>query len=62
MGGPPGYFWGSGGVREVLGWIGALQGGIEGVPGRFWRGPWGPLKNAIFLFWGDGFVNPITKY
>ena len=30
-----GVLWGSRVVREVLGWIGGIQGEIEGVPGRF---------------------------
>ena len=47
-----GVLWGSGGVREVLGWIGGVQGGIEGVPGRFLRSPGGPLEKVIFSFWG----------
>ena len=30
-----GVLWRSGGVMEVLGWIGGMQGGTEGGPGRF---------------------------
>ena len=61
-GGSLGVLWGSGGVREVLGWIGGVQGGIEGVPGRFLRSPGGPLEKVIFSFLGGEFVNGLMKY
>ena len=47
-----GVLWGSGGVRDVLGWIGGMQLGIEEVPGRFSRGPGGPLEKVIFFLLG----------
>ena len=54
--------WGSGGVREVLGWVAGVQAGIKGVPGRFSRDPGGSLEKLIFFLLGGGFVNGLTKY
>ena len=47
-GGPRGSF-GALGVREVLGRIVGVLGEIEGVPGRFWKGPGGPLEKVMFF-------------
>ena len=56
-----GVLWGSGGVREVLGWIGGVQGGIRGSKEGL-EGSWGALGKGQFLFFGGGFVNGLMKY
>ena len=60
MGGPRGSF----GGPEGQGGPGVDRrdpGGIEVVPGRFLRGPVGPLEKIIFSLLGYGFVNGLMK-
>ena len=62
MEGPRGSFGDLEGSGRSWGGSEVAQGGIEGVPGRFWRSPGGPLKKVTFFFWWGEFVNFLMKY
>ena len=58
-----GSFWRSRGVREVLGWIGGVQAGIEGPQGCFGGVLWGHWKgHFLFVCGGWEFVNCLMTH